>query len=109
MFEVTTVVGCAVCFIGGYALGRIDTIVSMLRGNVPSTAQPTAVTSFLDVVKSSSKQKKPIQIDDRKFVTEVSTDDLSSVGEQNLGTVTTTDDNVANAANKLAQLKKLKG
>jgi hypothetical protein len=107
MSDIGTAVCCIVCFAMGYTLGRIEFIISMLRGR-PSDAA-VGVPSFFDSQKTTSKEKKPIVIDERKFVTNVSTEELSSTSEQSLGTVTKTDDNVSSAASKLAQLKKMKG
>lgn len=94
---------CALFFGLGYVLGRLDSVVRSLRGSEPS--------SFVaQVAKEQRTQRaKKVSIDESKFVTDVSTDGMESIGTSALGTVTQTDDNISAAANRLAQLKKLKG
>lgn len=86
----------------GYAIGSLDNIRRALKGSES--------TSFVSEVAREQKQqaKKKISIDDTKYVTDISTDDLESKGGT-LGVVSQTNDNISSAANKLAQLKKMKG
>ena len=86
----------------GYAIGSLDNIRRALKGSES--------TSFVTGVAREQKQqtKKKVSIDDTKYVTDISTDDLVSKGGS-LGVVSKTNDDISSAANKLAQLKKMKG
>lgn len=86
----------------GYAIGSLDNIRRALKGS--------GSTSFVSEVAREQKQqaRKKISIDEAKYVTDISTDDLESKGGK-LGVVSQTNDDISSAANKLAQLKKMKG
>ena len=87
----------------GYAIGSLDNIRRALKGSES--------TSFVSEVAREQKQqqaRKKISIDEAKYVTDISTDDLESKGGK-LGVVSHTSDDISSAANKLAQLKKMKG
>ena len=86
----------------GYAIGSLDSIRRSLKGSES--------TSFVTEVVREHKQqsKKKVSIDETKYVTDISTDSLESKGGS-LGVVSQTNDNISSAANKLAQLKKMKG
>jgi len=86
----------------GYAIGSLDNIRRSLKGS--------GSTSFVSEVVREQKQqaRKKISIDEAKYVTDISTDDLESKGGK-LGVVSQTNDDISSAANKLAQLKKMKG
>lgn len=95
----------SVGFVAGYICGKLGRITQLLDG---TSSQPTT-TSFISNVVKESKTKKKIEIDDTKFVTDISASELKSGSDQMLGTVTKTDDNISSAASKLAQLKRMKG
>ena len=86
----------------GYAIGSLDNIRRTLKGSES--------TSFVSGVVREQKQqaKRKVSIDETKYVTDISTDDLESKGGS-LGVVSQTNDNISSAASKLAQLKKMKG
>jgi NCAIR mutase (PurE)-related protein len=87
----------------GYAIGSLDNIRRSLKGSDS--------TSFVSEVVREQKQqqsRKKISIDEAKYVTDISTDDLESKGGK-IGVVSQTNDDISSAANKLAQLKKMKG
>lgn len=86
----------------GYAIGSLDNIRRALKGSES--------TSFVSGVVREQKQqaKKKVSIDETKYVTDISTDDLVSKGTT-LGVISQTNDDISSAANKLAQLKKMKG
>ena len=87
----------------GYAIGSLDNIRRTLKGSES--------TSFVSEVVREQKlqaKKRVVSIDESKYVTDVSTDDLESKGGS-LGVVSQTNDNISSAASKLAQLKKMKG
>ena len=89
----------------GYFAGRLNTILTIFKDK--------ETQSFVAAVAKDQKEqaltaKKKVEIDDRKFVTDLSTDDMKNVEEQNLGIVVKTNDNIADATSKLAQLKKKK-
>lgn len=96
-----TLLLAALSFGVGYAIGSIDNLRRALKGSES--------TSFVSGVVREQKQlvKKKISIDETKYVTDISTDDLESKGGA-LGVVSQTKDNISTAASKLAQLKKLK-
>jgi len=96
-------VTCALCFGLGYVLGRLDSFVRRLR-------DPVSDSFVAQVVREEKTQKsRRVSIDESKFVTDMSTDGMESIGSPSLGTVTQTEDSISLAASKLAQLKKLKG
>jgi len=87
----------------GYAIGSLDNIRRTLKGSES--------TSFVSEVVREQKQqakKRVVSIDESKYVTDISTDGMESKGGT-LGEVSQTSDNISSAANKLAQLKKMKG
>lgn len=89
----------------GYFAGRLNTILTIFKDK--------ETQSFVAAVAKDQKEqalaaKKKVEIDDRKFVTDLSTDDMKTVDRQNLGIVVKTTDNIADATLKLAQLKKKK-
>lgn len=86
----------------GYAIGSLDNLRRALK-------RPES-TSFVSEVAREQKQqsKKKVSIDESKYVTDISTDNLVSKGGS-LGVVSQSTDDISTAANKLAQLKKMKG
>jgi hypothetical protein len=81
----------------------------MIKGPVDES------TSFVSGVVNSQKEReqkpvarKKVTIDETKYVTDISTDALEMKGAS-LGVVTQSSDDISSAANKLAQLKKMKG
>lgn len=98
-------IGFVVGIVLGYIAGRLDNVLVELRS--PRSALDAKPTSFLNE-SSKSQVRRPVSIDDSKFVTDVSTHGMTSTG-QSLGVVSQTNDDISNAANKLAHLKKTKG
>jgi NCAIR mutase (PurE)-related protein len=98
-------IGIAVSFCAGYVVGRLDEIVRLLRGG----ESQSFVASISREQKQAQQQRRHIQIDEAKFVTDIPTDDMQSLGGPQLGTVTQSNDDISDAAKKLANLKKLKG
>lgn len=92
------------CLAVGYVAGRVDSLHSFLRRE--SDDSPTLLTSTRDKTRKGTRQK--VSIDESTYVTDVSTDDLQSMGST-IGNVTQKADGVAEASSKLAQLKRLKG
>lgn len=95
-------VACFGSFLLGYIMAKLDTIVMILKRN----ESESFVSSVSKEQKSSKKRK--VEIDDKTYVTDVSTDGMQSLGSS-LGTVSQSKDDISAASNKLAQLKKLKG
>ena len=97
-------------FILGYALGTMDNIVRLLRKPSIPEADTSSSTSFVSNIAKEQKQnfRRKVEIDDTKYVTDISTDSFVS-GEKTLGIVSQTSDDITSAASKLAQLKKTKG
>ena len=101
-------------FVLGYIVGSIDSIKSRFKSSSKSENY-----SFVDEVNREERRqreqdqptrvKKKITIDDTKFVTDISTDDMQFKGQKQLGTITETSDDITSASSKLAQLKKSKG
>lgn len=91
----------ALSFGVGYAIGSTNNLRRDLKGSES--------TSFVSGVMRDQKQlvKKRVSIDETKYVTDISTDDLEPKGGS-LGVVLQTKDNISSAASKLAQLKKMK-
>lgn len=99
-----TYIYCAIFLILGYVLGKLDGIFRLLRR---SESESFAIHNNQN--KNSLKKSKKVLIDETKFVTDVSTEDMQPNNKFAFGEVIQTDDNIASAANKLAQFKKLKG
>lgn len=93
----------------GYIAGSLDTLKRSFSRNDSHALSDT--TSFVPSIMRDQKQthtvKTKISIDDSKYVTDISTDGMESKGKQ-LGVVSKTSDDISSAANKLAQLKKMK-
>ena len=66
---------------------------------------PSPIDSKGSFFKPETRQKRQVEIDEKKFVTTISTDSLVKKGKE-LGTQTVVDDDVALSASKLAMLKK---
>lgn len=96
---------CLCFFILGYVLGRLNKLIDSIGlSNYPKNE------SFISSISKEQKaNKKSIQIDEKKFVTDLGTDGMQPGGDQSLGSIHQTEDNVSLAANKLAQLKRSKG
>lgn len=93
-------IGLCVGISFGYIAGRIDKLLAWSRGEESG--------SFVSSVIKEQKQRRKVQIDEKKYVTDVSISDLE--GSSNpLGTVSKSSDDISEAKNKLAQLKKSKG
>jgi hypothetical protein len=98
-------------YIVGYIVGRLDLIYRTL-----STFRKMENSQF---AKRESRQKKPrdffseepaapktkIEIDERKYVSAIKTDDLARTNDKTLGKITTTEDDIGASVSKLAQLK----
>ena len=101
MIEVLS--GLVLGLVLGYIAGRLDRLVTSVDGGVSVGGSPL-LRSFSRV----EAPHKKVLIDDTKYVTDVSTDDLEALGDFKLGTVTQSNDDISAAANKLAQLKSRK-
>lgn len=91
-------------FIVGYILGRIDTIAGLFN-------KTRKIDSFVDKVNQDERQeagnKKKLLIDDRKFLTKVSTGSFQKSAA--LGVKSEVNDNIENETSKLIMMKKKKG
>jgi hypothetical protein len=96
-----------VVFSLGYIAGSLDGIRRALK---TSENSESSVSSFVTGVNRDQKlqAKAKISIDNSTYVTDISTDGIESKGSP-LGTVSQSKDDISSAANKLAQLKKMKG
>lgn len=88
----------ATAFILGFVVGRITNPLKSLGSNDAITAKG----SFFNPPK-----KKVVSIDERKFVTDITTETLEKKGGE-LGKQVTVNDDVSAAASRLAMLKKNK-
>jgi hypothetical protein len=93
----------------GYFLARLDSIYTRLMKE-----DGTGPVDFFR--KENCKWPRPdpqqlkekitaVEIDDRKFVTDIKTDNISKVNELELGKTTTQQDTINQSVSKLAQLK----
>ena len=98
---ILSILFCMLFFILGFILGRVETLFQYFKTEKPE--------SFITNLRKEEKNRKKVSIDETKFVTEVSTDELESNNNQKLGIIHKSEDNIKSATNKLAQLKKLKG
>ena len=95
MVSTTNILLYATAFILGYIVGKMNSVQQI------DTITSTSMIPFTKV----QKPKKIVTIDEKKFVTEVSTNTLQKKGRE-LGTQTVVEDNVGASVSKLAQLKK---
>lgn len=87
----------------GYLLGRLDELMRLLK-------RPESKSFVASVARDEkSLTRRKVDIDDSKYVVDVSTEGMKSSGEQSLGEIVKSSDDITTASNKLAQLKKLKG
>lgn len=87
----------ATIFILGFIVGRLT--------KSPSGGKIHEVVDNRVYSKSESKQRKVVSIDDKKFVTSISTEALQKKGKE-LGTQVVVEDDVGSAVSKLTLLKK---
>jgi hypothetical protein len=90
----------------GYAIGRIDVVVSLLKNrrfDDIDSSSPSLLLEKREVKKNVVK--KSIDIDDSTYVTQVETDNYVKNFET-LGKESVVNDNVSAAVSKLSQLKK---
>lgn len=87
----------ATIFILGFIVGRVTKPVTIEQAH-ESIGNNT-------VFKPKAEQRKVVRIDDKKFVTSVSTESLQKKGKD-LGTQVVVEDDVGNAVSKLTLLKK---
>ena len=93
-------------FVLGFILGRIETIISLLRGrdfSIVSTGD--GYNNNRNFVSKDQTKKKIVSIDESKFVTDVEINYEKNF-DQELGDKSTTNDDIMSAAQKLAQLKR---
>lgn len=100
--------GAAIGLLLGYIVGRLDFLVFLTKCSERSVAasQSSAITkprSFFD--QSEEKAKPALDIDTRKFVNPVKTDDLTKAADTSLGKTTVANDDIQASVSKLAQLK----
>jgi len=89
-------------FVAGYTLGRVDTIIGSFKNK--------KLESFVDKVcqdEKKDKNKKKLLIDDKKYVTKVSTEKFKKSAD--LGVQSEVNDSIENETAKLSSLKKKKG
>jgi len=100
--------GAAVGLLVGYIVGRLDFLVFLTKCSdtpVAATQNQVAVKprSFFD--QPAEKPKTSLDIDTRKFVNPVKTDDLTKNADTSLGKTTVANDDIQASVSKLAQLK----
>lgn len=98
----------ALCFGLGYVVGRLDGVVRLLRNSAGESIGSSESSFTSSKASTSTIKRTSVKIDDKTFVTDVSTEGMRP-SDKELGTITETHDNVGAAANRLAQLKKMKG
>jgi hypothetical protein len=100
--------GAAVGLLVGYIVGRLDFLVFLTKCSdtaVATTQTQVAVKprSFFDLPEETAK--RALDIDTRKFVNPVKTDDLTKAADTSLGKTTVANDDIQASVSKLAQLK----
>jgi hypothetical protein len=92
----------------GFILGRITNSRSSLtieQNKFVDTTSP--ISKDVDRIQRQEKKRKIVEIDEKTYVTDVTTNSLIKKGGD-LGTQTTVDDDVGASVSRLAQLKKNK-
>ena len=101
--------GAAIGLLVGYIVGRLDFLVFLTKCS--PTAAPTSAPASVFVKPRSffdapdDKPKPSFDIDTRKFVNPVKTDDLTKNADTSLGKTTVAHDDIQASVSKLAQLK----
>ena len=98
--------GAAIGLLVGYIVGRLDFLVFLTKCSdspAAATAATTKPRSFFD--QPEAKPKAALDIDTRKFVNPVKTDDLTRSADTSLGKTTVANDDIQASVSKLAQLK----
>lgn len=100
--------GAAIGLLVGYIVGRLDFLVFLTKCSDSAAAVIPAQSaakprSFFD--QSEAKPKAALDIDTRKFVNPVKTDDLTKAADTSLGKTTVAHDDIQASVSKLAQLK----
>ena len=110
----TILVGVAAGLAGiilGYFLARLDAIYTLLRDQ--SNSAPSQPQSFFAKQKREQAEVEEkvgkISIDERKFVSDIKTDNIKKVTEVELGKKTQQQDNINQSVSRLAQLKGREG
>jgi hypothetical protein len=98
-----------IVFVAGYFLGLVRKIEINIDYTNNDTNQTFAATRFDLQQKSnfntdSEEIKRPIEIDERKFITAIDTEDFEKNFEE-LGDKTVSQDNITNSVSKLSGLK----
>jgi histidinol-phosphate/aromatic aminotransferase/cobyric acid decarboxylase-like protein len=92
----------------GYVIARLDGIYSLLRQQ-PINNLPAPSSFFAkkhDKQRAAAEERvAQVSIDERKFVTDIKTDNIQKVNELELGNKTTQQDTINQSVSKLAQLK----
>lgn len=87
--------------VAGYLCGRLDTLISVCRK--VDVAAPKGF--FHKTPGKFSLTKANVDIDDKKYVTPISTDALVKTTDTALGETSVSTDNIQQSVSKLAQLK----
>jgi hypothetical protein len=92
-----------ISFAAGYALGRIDLLVSRSGW----TSQPSAApaNTLRSALKENAREKAKIEIDTGKYVGDIDTGGMQKTQQLALGKTTQTQDDISASVSKLAQLK----
>jgi hypothetical protein len=98
------IIAAAIGLLIGYVVGRLDFLVFLTKCS--GAAAPAAVKprGFFDQP-DAKKATAPVDIDTRKFVNPVKTDDLTKAADTSLGKTTVAQDDIQASVSKLAQLK----
>ena len=92
-------------YVLGYIVGRLDLIYGALRcAGLGGSDKPSTVSrDFFSQQAAAPKTK--IEIDERKYVGAVKTDNLVKTSEAGIGKTTVAQDDIQASVSKLAQLK----
>lgn len=89
----------------GYALGRLGRLESILKSDNVNMGKNAKQKGLFGSKSTRVKQSEKIEIDERKFVVDVNTDSFQKDFDE-LGTKTTSKDDISGSVSKLSQLKK---
>lgn len=92
-------------YVAGYVIGRLDLIYRTLR--LATSFMPDATNRRVGQAPKGPQNAavSRVEIDERKFVVPVATDNLKKTAETSIGKITTTTDDIQASVSKLAQLK----
>lgn len=91
-------------FVVGYVLGRLGLLQKGLQKDAEYLGKPKQTRGWMTKGSESNKPIRMVDIDESKFVTDVSTDSFKSKHKK-IGKQTVAEDDISSSVSKLKRLK----